>query len=117
MVPRKNRDSTGVFPKRKQQEKHIPKYHGAQRYCVFCKKSGMPERKCMLHSSEDVFGKAFDQNIINDGLVGSLGTRADDLKQYEKSKHKWKIYIKAIKKQNKLLYSIVNNCVSRSEPH
>ena len=50
----------------------------------------MPEQKYMLHISEDGFGKRSDQKSIKDGLGRALGNREDAVKQYKKSKHKWK---------------------------
>ena len=55
-VLRKKRDSTGVIPNSKQKGKNTPKHHGAQRYYVLCKKSGMPEKNIMLYRYVKVFG-------------------------------------------------------------
>ena len=35
-----------------------------------------------------------------------MGSRYEDVKQYKKSEIKWNKYLKALKKQNKLLFSI-----------
>ena len=63
-VPYKNRARTGVITSRRQQGKKTLKHHGAQRYCVFCKKAGMPDKKYMSHSSDNCFGKIYDKNYI-----------------------------------------------------
>ena len=44
-VLRKNRLSTSVLPNHKHKDKKTPKHHGAQSYCVLCKKSEMLKRK------------------------------------------------------------------------
>ena len=69
----------------------------------------------MLHSSEDYFGKLSNQKTIKDGLVGPLGSRTDAAKQYKNSEHKWRKYLKSLKKQNKMLYSISKKSGSRRE--
>ena len=61
----------------------------------------MPEQKYMLHSAEDCFGKGSNHNSIRGGMVGPMGSMAEDLKQYKKSKNEWKKYLKALKKQKK----------------
>ena len=92
-----------------------PNNHGVQRYYVLCKKAGMPEKKYMLHSSENCFGKRYNQQYIKDVLGGGLGNRANTLKQYKNSEHKLKKELKALKNQNKMLYSIAKNFGSRRE--
>ena len=87
----------------------------AIRNCIPCKKAGISEQKYMLHSSEDYFGKRSDQKTIKEGLGGPLGSRSDAVKQYNKSKHKWKKSLKSLKKQNKMLYSISKKSGSRRE--
>ena len=56
----------------------------------------MPERKYMLHSSEEYFGKRSDQKSIKDGLGGPMGSRAGSLKQWKKYKNKCKKEIKSL---------------------
>ena len=63
----------------------------------------------MPHSSEDYFGKSSNQNFIKDGLGGPLGSNSGAVKQYKNSKYKWKKELKALMKQNKILYSISKN--------
>ena len=63
----------------------------------------MPEQKYMSHSSEECFGKC-----IRNRLVGPMGSRAEDVKQYKKSENKWKKDLKGLKKYNKILHSITN---------
>ena len=43
---------------------------------------------------------------FKEGLGESMGSRADIVKQYKKSKNKWNKELKYIKKQNKILFSI-----------
>ena len=66
----------------------------------------MPEQKYMSHSSENCFGKHSGQHSIRDVLVGALGNRYTAVKQYKKYKNKWKREMKALKKQNKMIYII-----------
>ena len=68
-VPCKKRDRTGVIPNRKQQGENIPNHHGAQCHCILCRKSGIYERKYMLHGYEDCFGKAL-QPKFHQGWTG-----------------------------------------------
>ena len=109
----KKRSRNGVLPNLKYQGKKTPKHHIAQRYCVLCNKAGITEWKYIPHSSGDCFGKRSDQNSIKDGLEGSLGSRDDATKQYKNSEHKWKKELKALKNQNKMLYSIARKPGSR----
>ena len=44
----------------------------------------------MPHSSEDCFGKRTNQKTIKYGLGGPMGSRAEVVKQYKKSKIKQK---------------------------
>ena len=75
----------------------------------------MPWLKYMLHSAEDFFGKCTNQNTIKDGLGGHMGIRAEAVKQY-KNYEKMEKDLKALKKQDKMLFSIANNSGSRREP-
>ena len=52
---------------------------------------------------------------IKDGMGWSMVNRADTVKQYNKYKNKWKKNLKALKKQNKILYSIAKKSGSRRE--
>ena len=100
---------------RKQKEKKTTKHHGAQKYCVLFKKVGILEQKYMLHSYGDCFGKRSYQKSIKDGLGVALYSRANDVKKYKKSEHKWKKDQKYTRKKNKRLYSIANNSGSRHD--
>ena len=73
----------------------------------------MPERKYMSHISESCFVKSPDQHSIKEVLGGSLCNRADAVKHYKKYEHKWRKELKALKKQNEMLYRISNNSGSR----
>ena len=75
----------------------------------------MPEKKCILHSSENCFGKLSDQHSIKECLVGYLGNRADSVNNYKKSEHKWNKDLKVLKNQNKMLYRISKKSGSRRE--
>ena len=57
-IPRKKKARNGVHFK--QQGKKTPKQHSAHRYCVLCKKAGMPEKKYISHNSEHCFYKRSD---------------------------------------------------------
>ena len=48
-------------------------------------------------------------------MGGSLGNKADAVKHYKKSEHKWMKYLKDLNKQNKILYSIAKKSVSLCE--
>ena len=61
----------------------------------------MPERNYMSHSAEDFFVKHPDQKSIRDGLVRPLGSRAEAVKQYKKSKNKRKKELNDINKIKK----------------
>ena len=74
-----------------------------------CKSEGMS------HIYEECFGKSSDQNSIKYGLGGSMGSRADSVKQYKKFKNKWKKDLKALMNQHKIIYSIINKSGSRRE--
>ena len=43
----KKRDRTDVLANRKHQRKCMPKYHGAQRYFVLCKKAVIPDKNIL----------------------------------------------------------------------
>ena len=66
----------------------------------------MPDRKYMLISAKDCFGKRTNQKTVKDGLGGPMGSRAEAVKQYKKSESKWKKELKALKKQNNMLFRI-----------
>ena len=65
-----------------------------------------PEQNYMLHSSEKLFGKCPNQQSINEVLGGALVNRANSVNRYRKSEKKLKRDLKALKKKNKILYSI-----------
>ena len=60
----------------------------------------------MLHSSENYFGKSSNHKSIKEVLRGSLGNSSNAVKSYKKSEHKWNKYLKALKKQNKIICRI-----------
>ena len=69
----------------------------------------------MLQRAKDCFGELSKHKPINGGLVGPLEGRSEAVKQYKKSKNKWKNDMKALNKQNKILYSIAKKSGSRRE--
>ena len=113
-IPRNKKSRTGVLLNNKGPNK-APKHHGSRRHCVSFNKAGMSEQKYMSYSAEDCFGESSNQKTINDVLGGPMGSRAESVTQYKRSESKWKKYIKAIKNQDKMLYSIANKSVSRRE--
>ena len=94
-IPSKKKTSTGVLLKNLKRK--ASKHHGTQRHFVIHKKAGITERKYMLHSSEDCFGKRSDQNPIRDGLGEPMGIRDEYIKQWNKSKNKCKKELKTLK--------------------
>ena len=69
----------------------------------------------MLHNPGEYFSKRSDQKYIKYGLIGPMGSRSEDANQYKKSLNKWKEELKALSKQNKMLYSISKKSGSRCE--
>ena len=67
---------------------------GIQCYCVMCKKAGMSDRKYMLHSDENWFGKRSDQESLKNGLEVKLGNRYAAVKQFNKVDNNSKRQIK-----------------------
>ena len=59
----------------------------------------------MLHSAKDCTGMRTNWNI-KDVIGGSMGSRANNVKQYKRSENKRKKELKALKKQKKKLYII-----------
>ena len=99
MVPLKKKVGTGVVPIRKQHgEIYIYIYHGAQSYCVLCKRAVIPERKRKPRISENFLGNIFYQEYVNDGLGGGLGNRDDVVKYSKKYERKRKRDMKTLKK-------------------
>ena len=82
---------------------------------MLCKKAVIPDQKYMLHSADNLFGKLSDHNSVKDGQVGPMGISYEAMKQWKKSENKWKKDLKAIKKQNNIIYSIAKNNGSRRE--
>ena len=113
-IPRKKKAKTGVLRSNKSPKRAHSSHHGIQRYCVLCKKLGIPARKYMSHSSKDFSGVRTKQSI-NDGLVGTMVNRTDAVKQYQKSENKWKKDMKYLRKQNNMIYSIANKYGSRRD--
>ena len=69
----------------------------------------------MPHSVEKCFGKRSDHKSVKRGLGVPLRIRAEAVKQFNKSKNKLKKDLKALKKQNKTIYSISKKSGSRCE--
>ena len=87
-VPLNKNERTGVPTACKQQGNKTPKCSGVQSYCVLWKKTGMTESKCKLNSSENCFGKFSNQEFVKESLGGTMGNRANDVKQYHKYENK-----------------------------
>ena len=104
---------TGVLRSNKPQKK-AHNHHIIQSYCVLFKKAGMPHRKCMLHSAKDCMCASANRTIKG-GMVVSVGSSTDTVKQYKKSENKWKKELKALKKQKNMLYSIAKKSRLRRE--
>ena len=66
----------------------------------------MPKQKYMSHRTGDFFGNHSNHKSVKYGLVIHLGNKYEAVKQFKKSKNKWKKELKALKKQNKIMYSI-----------
>ena len=113
-IPIKKKARTSVMRSNKGLQKKAHKHHGNQRYCMICKKAGMPERKYMLYSAKDCTVQRTNQTI-KDGMGGSMGSRADTAKQYNKYEKKCNKELKAINNQNKLFYGISKNSGSHRE--
>ena len=101
---RKKKSKTGVLRSTKSPKK-AHSHHGIQSYCVLFKKSGIPERKYTSHSAKDFTGVRTNWTIKY-GMGGPVVSRTDSVKHYKKSEKKRKKELKAIKKHNKMLYSI-----------
>ena len=87
-IPRRKKAKTGFLNSNKSPRRAYDKQHGAQRYCVLCKKVEMPEQKCALNSDED-FTSVCTKRSIKDGIVGPIGSRnhaVQQHKKYEKNK-------------------------------
>ena len=106
MVPLKNKYRTVLFSACKHNKSNTHNHVGMHRYCVLCKKSGMPEPKYISHSSENWFGKRPNHESLKKWLGGNLGNRDVAVKKFKNSKKKCKEDLKSLKKQNKMLYSI-----------
>ena len=61
-------------------------HHDVHHYGVIYKKEGMPERKYLLHKSEDCTGMR-TKCSIKYGMVGPMGSRTNDVQQYKKYKN------------------------------
>ena len=107
----KKKEMTGILWSKKGPEKKAHKHHVTQRYCALCKKSGIPERKYMLHSAKDCTG----MHTIKDGMEGYVRSRADTVKQHKISGNKWKKYLKDLRNKKNMLYSISKKSCSRRE--
>ena len=113
MVLRNKKARTGVLPSHKQHGKKTPKRHGKHCYCMLWNMTGMPDRKYKSHISRNWFGKISDQQYVKDGLGGALVNKADSIKHYKKSEQKWKMYLRSLKKQNKMIFSMAKKSGSR----
>ena len=83
-ILRRKRASNGVLSSNKSPRRAHYRHHGAHRYCVLFKKSGMSERKYESYSSEDCTGVRTKRSIKY-GIEGPIGGRTHDVKQHKKS--------------------------------
>ena len=79
-IPKRKKDKTGVLSSNKSIRRANDRHHGAQRYCVLCKKVGMPERKYASHSSKD-FTDTRTKYSIKYGMGVTIGSRTHDVQQ------------------------------------
>ena len=115
-IPRRKKAKTGVSNPHKTPRRAHDRHHVTQRYYILCKKAGMTERRYMSHSIKDCTGMRTKRNI-KDRMGGPSGSRNHAVQQHKKTKKKWKKELKALKKQNKMLYRIAKKSGSRCELH
>ena len=113
-ILRRKKAKTGVSNSRKSPRRAHTRLHGAQCYCILCKKAVMPERKYASHSTQDFTGVRTKRSI-KDGMGVSIGSSTHDVQQYKKSENKWKKELISLKKKNRVLYSIAKKSGSRRE--
>ena len=113
-IPRNKKSKTGVLRSNTSPKMVHSRHHGIQRYFVLCKNSGMPNCKYTLHSAEDFTGVCTNRSI-KDVLGRPMGSRTYSVKQYKKSENKRKKELKALNKQNKMIYGIAKKSGSRRE--
>ena len=80
----RNKASTGIRISNNAPQKKAYKHHGSQKYCVLYKKEGITDHNYMSHIAKDCTGMR-TKRTIKDGMGGSVGGRADTVKQYKKS--------------------------------
>ena len=81
-------------------------HHGVHRYCVIFKNSVMPEFKYSSHSAE-YFTRVRTKRSIKDGMGGHIGRITNAVQQHKMYENKQKKELKALKKQNNILYGTV----------
>ena len=111
-IPRRKKSNTDVSDSHKTPRREHNRHRGTQLECVICKKAGMPERKYMFHSTKYCNGMR-NKRPIKDGMGGPVGSRNHAVQQHKKSENKCRKYLKVLKNQNKILYSIAKNSGSR----
>ena len=79
-IPRRNKAKTGVLRSNKYPRKAHDRHHGVHRYCVLCKKAGMPGQNYLLHSAEDCTGVR-TKRLIKDGMGGHMGSNTNAVQQ------------------------------------
>ena len=113
-IPRRKKANTGVSNYHQSSRRAHYRHHGAHRYCVLCKKAGRHERKYASHITKDCTGVRTKRSI-KDGMGGPIESRTHDVQQNKKSEKKWKKDLKALRNQNKMLYSISKKSGLRRE--
>ena len=78
-IPRRKKAKDGISNSHKSPMMAHDRHHGEHRYCVLCKKAGMPELKYMLYSSEYCTCMSTNRTI-KDVMGGSVRSRADTVK-------------------------------------
>ena len=114
-VLRKHKSNNGILLESKQQANKNPKNIGKPHYCVLLNKAGVPDHNWKSKNSKNYFGKRSNQVSVKVGLRGTLGNRSAAVQQYHKSEKKCKRGLKALKKQNKMLFSMSKLFGSRRE--
>ena len=86
-ITRRKKAKTGVLSSNKSPRKTHYRHHGAHRYCVHCKKAGMPEHKYTSHSSEYCTGVC-TKRFIKEVMGGPIVSRTHALQQHKNSENK-----------------------------
>ena len=86
-ILRSNKAKTGALRSNNSPRRAHERHHGAQRYCVLCKKAGIPERNYASHSAKDYTGVC-TKHSTEDGTRGRIGSRTHSVQHHNKSEKK-----------------------------